>query len=570
MRVLAFLAATLLSIAAPQLHIDLRYYYGSPAAERDNRRQLSDEVHAFLRTRVSDVASPQQLNAWLDRYDGLLKALEKDDVYVYLRAEEDDADTGDARADDAIASEEDALAAHVDQVLEALGRDRALHFAAVYPPLARYRYFIVLAISRAAHVVSPDRTRDADATLAVTPASYKALRKQVIAAHGKDAAAFALHQDEFASMLVTVAMANDAIARARGLHNAVDAAYFDRSLTSASVDRVLTAVRTSDAYRRYDAVLASAAAKRSVSTQPGLIPIDDALATIVAAEQPMGSVYSDAFSKLLDPRNGRLELCTEPACDTTGFSVGFAGIRSALFVGGDYVGNTNGVRKIAHEAAHAVHRELMSEHQPIAVYNLGPQWMFESFAIFNEFLLFDHLYATADSPVERAYYTNAFLDDATFNVFGSAEETELEAQLHHAIIARSARTAADFDAITLRVFAHYDPLASRDPGVRYYWARDSLYFTDPLYDVNYLYAGLLALNYLDAFERDPSSFSKRYVALLENGFTEPPAGLERRFLGIDITDERGLVRTATTLIDRRTAALKRLYEEAEASGAPNL
>ena len=570
MKVLAFFSAMLLSVAAPQCHIDLSYYYRSPAAERDNRRHITDEVHAFLRSRVSEISSPQQLNAWLDRYDGLLEALEKDDVYVYLRAEENDADTSDARADVAIAAEEDALAAHVDQEIKELGCDRALSFAAVYAPLARYRYFILSAGSRAAHAVSPDRTRGADATLAATRTSYKKLRKHVIAAQGKDATAFAPHQEAFASMLVTIATANDAIAHVRGFRDAVEAAYFDRSLTSASVDRVLAAVRASDAYRRYDAVQGSAAAKRFASTPVRHMPIDAALTTIVAAERPMGSIYSDAFADLLNPRNGRLELCTDPACDNSGFSLGFAGIRSALFVGGSYVGNTNDVRKIAHEAAHAVHRELMSEHQPIAVYNLGPQWMFESFAIFNELLLFDHLYATTDSPAERAYYAKAFLDDATFNVFGSAEETELEAHLQYAIAARSARTAADFDAITLRVFARYDPLANTLPGTRYYWARDSLYFTDPLYDVNYLYAGLLALRYLDDFERDPSAFSRRYVALLENGFTEPPAGLERRFLGIDITDERGLVRTATTLIDRRTAALNRLYKEAESEGAPNM
>ncbi len=51
----------------------------------------------------------------------------------------------------------------------------------------------------------------------------------------------------------------------------------------------------------------------------------------------------------------------------------------------------------------------------------------------------------------------------------------------------------------------------------------------------------------------------RYVALLKNGFNDSPAALERRFLGIDLTDEKALVANAAALIDARTEALSKLY-----------
>jgi hypothetical protein len=60
--------------------------------------------------------------------------------------------------------------------------------------------------------------------------------------------------------------------------------------------------------------------------------------------------------------------------------------------------------------------------------------------------------------------------------------------------------------------------------------------------VNYLYAGLLALQYFSDFERDPAVFSRRYVALLKNGFNDEPA----------------LVANASALIQRRTDLLKAL------------
>jgi oligoendopeptidase F len=81
--------------------------------------------------------------------------------------------------------------------------------------------------------------------------------------------------------------------------------------------------------------------------------------------------------------------------------------------------------------------------------------------------------------------------------------------------------------------------------------------------VNYLYAGLLAERYFADFERDPNEFAPRYVALLKNGFDDSPAALERRFLGIDLSDERALVENSAMLIDARTAVLEKLYSSGE-------
>ncbi len=70
--------------------------------------------------------------------------------------------------------------------------------------------------------------------------------------------------------------------------------------------------------------------------------------------------------------------------------MGTLGATTGLFYGG-FDGSTNAVRAVAHEAGHAIHRQFMAEHQPIAAYNGGPKFMSESFAIFNELLLLDHL-----------------------------------------------------------------------------------------------------------------------------------------------------------------------------------
>ena len=292
--------------------------------------------------------------------------------------------------------------------------------------------------------------------------------------------------------------------------------------------------------------------------QPQPIPFAEAVPLILAADRRAGPVISGEFEQLFDPKNARVDWCRAKTCDDTGFSVGTVGATTGLFYGG-FDGSTNAVRAVAHEAGHAIHRQFMAEHQPIAAYNGGPKFMSESFAIFNELLLLDHLGRSAATPAAQAYYLRRFLDDATFQVFGSAEETALEETLHADIAAGKARTAADLDARTLATLAAFTPRPLMADETKAYWARNKLYFIDPFYDVNYLFAGLLALDYLRQFERDPQDFERRYVALQGNGFDDTAAVLLKRFMQIDIDDPDALVRGATGLIATRSATLAALY-----------
>jgi oligoendopeptidase F len=505
--------------------IDLSRYFSSGAAEATSRAAALAEARAFVRSATP--RSAPALYAWLQRYDSLLRLLERHDVYVYLRAEEDDRDVADAGADDALGGVEETLYERISNAAKELGTADVISLTA-QPPLMAYRYLLQRALLASKHRLSAADVR-AVAT-AVTPVlesaatTYKALRK------ANDP--IAEHQDAYAALLVSIVSANTGIARLRGFTGAAEASYFDKSLSAASVQRTLNAVRASRAYGRFRQVATSAPQPEFT---PAPVAIADAIPLILAAEQPMGTQYSNQYEALYAPANARLDICTEPNCDATGFSVGFSQVTSAAFFG-DYDGSVNSMRAVAHESGHAVHRQFMNLFQPIAAYNEGPHFMFESFAIFNELLFLDHLYRTAPNDAQRAYYLKYFLTDATFQVYGSAEETDLESAIYRGVAARSLRTAADLDKLTTATFATYDPTSAKDPSTPLYWARNRLFFSDPLYDVNYLYAGLLALRYFDDYRRNPQDFSRRYVALLENGFNADPAVLEKKFLGIDLND----------------------------------
>ncbi|HEX5208970.1 MAG TPA: M3 family metallopeptidase [Steroidobacteraceae bacterium] len=580
-------AAAAGSDAGSGYHFDTkRYLFRAPADEQARRIELLAEVHGFLKQPASSLDTPPALARWLTAYDSLSKRLNRHDLYVYLRSEEDTNDHADAAADDTLQTAIAKLESTARSMLTQIGAGSLHRYLASDTSLGAYRYFIDSNVARTAHE-TPCAAAGALLTAPVLESltgSYKSLADHLppVAASqpSTGAAAFAArwkpyleNEDRFASLLVPILRLHEGEARLQGFEGAPAAAYSRDQLTTSEVNGALAAVRGSDGYERYIAVLVAAASRRlhvvpaalhawdldrADTYRPARVPFPDALRLILASEQPMGAAYAGQFARLFDPFSGRLEWCRAETCDRAGFSLGYAGVTSGLFYG-SYTGDVNSVRALAHEAGHAVHRQLMAENQPLAVYNEGPKFIFESFAIFNGFLALDHLYRTARSPAARAYYLNRFLDDATFEVWGSARETDLEQSMYAAAERGKLHDAADLDALTLWVFRRYMPRPALDPRMRVYWAHDRLYFTDPNYDVNYLFAGLLALEYMRQFERDPKGFAPRYLALLRNGFSATPQELEKTFLGIDLEAPAALVKDAAQLIGRRADVLERLY-----------
>jgi oligoendopeptidase F len=588
LKIVAMLAALFAPQAKSSNDVDLRRYFPTGSAERSQREQLLAEVDAFTTVSPSSLSTAGALLEWLTKRESLAKSLHRHDIYVYLRAEEDTDDHADASADAAISDALGRIDAATEREFERLGSAALNNLMAQNTGLAAYRYFIESTLRQAEHASqneNPVRLL-ADPALSSLADSYRSLLRFVqpspsspvsnATARDEFEAGWEPYQKNeiaFSGLLIPIVQLQDGKARLRGFAGAPEAAYFAAGLTAAEVNGVLAALQRSTAYKRYEVVITSAAAQQLHEStvklhawdvdaadiyQPTRSDFSDAVSLILAAEQPMGAEYAGQFARLFEPANHRVELCEGDRCDNTGFSFGYASATSGLFYG-SYRGTTDSIRALAHEAGHAVHRELMNENQPLAAYNSGPHFMFESFAIFNELLLLDRLYDTAPTPAAKAYYLHKFLDDATFQIYGSAREADLEQQIYSGVRNGGVHGAKDLDTLTLKVFSQYLGAPELAPELSLYWARNRLYFTDPLYDVNYLFAGLLALEYFRQFEADPQNFSRRYVSLLKNGFTDTPQRLAAKFLGIDLDNSERMVSNATTLIEERTATLEMSY-----------
>ncbi|MGI8498560.1 MAG: hypothetical protein ACR2OG_13360 [Gemmatimonadaceae bacterium] len=148
-------------------------------------------------------------------------------------------------------------------------------------------------------------------------------------------------------------------------------------------------------------------------------------------------------------------------------------------------------------------------------------------------------------------------------MFKTARESAFEQARYDSVAAGMASTADQLERLLQQVGARYsvwfgaDSLGRAERTME--WVNALQFFTRPLYRVNYLYAKLLALAYLDRFTRNSASFAPAYAALLRNGYDAPPDVLLHRFLGVGLADPE-LVRAAH-IIDARVAELERLTKE---------
>lgn len=588
-----------------QYHVNLGLYFENAQAEKADRTKLLAEIVAFPRTAPPDVGPFED---WFHHAELLSKRLARHDAYLQLRAALDINDRAAADADDRIGVAEDALASVLDGALRGLGQDKLARFQKQAPSLARYAFAFQRATRTLPHQLQPEQERTlddiADPALSDWWKLYQDIQRsthfaQIRASDGrgldvrKDAKAlrldpdrtvreaawrglldgYASHLDGYADILLGIVRMHTRIAHLRHFPDAPSQVYFRQFLSRREVDETLAAVQARAAvYQHYqkvredhirmtDGIADPESWDMALPDSGFAVPrftLDQTRANALAALAPLGKEYVAQFRALIDPANHRMDVAVDEGHrESGGFSVGGPGLTSALFVQ-TYRGYLDDNRVLIHEGSHAVHKQLMSDAGISPFYQSGPSWMFEAFAILNEFLLYDHLYRTSSSPAAKAYYLNALVNDMTFQIFGSAEEGTLEQAIYDGVATGRISKAADLDALTLATLDKFERPRPSEPERAHLWATKRLMYQDSLYLVNYLYAGLIATRMYDMALRSPAAFRKRYLELLKGGFHVPPQKLLAMFFGHPVNWPE-LVKSDAQIVDARVDELGRLY-----------
>jgi oligoendopeptidase F len=580
------------------LTIDLaRHYFASPAAEISARAELSAAL-THLGQFKGHLNSSSRLLAALRANDLVQKLSYKHGSYLGLRCSMDRADPACAAAAQ-INADVAAKTAFLNPEILAIPQERLQGFYAAEPGLSEYR-FALDNIGRAApHVLAPEPAELLDKFAAAITGWQYSLYGQVVsqipfgmvqAADGtldvirqrnliaastdsrvredgfrKRYAGYARQRELLAFALIHTAQAQDMLAKAHRYPDAPGRKYISLYFKPEQVRGLLTRIaQLGDIVKRYQRIRAQDIEQQyhqpahpwdMSAPAPGLVPprysLAEARSVLHKALNGLGPEYQRAFDELLDPALGRADILPGGARNryAGGFSVGFPGSISALFIG-RYDGTFKDLSVIAHEGGHAAHRALMDLNGVVPSYSAGPNFLFESFAAFNELLLADHLASQASEPALRRYYREQWMNIKGLDAFYGAQDALLEQAIYDGVAKGSVKNADDLDNLTAKVDGQFSIFPAQFDELRTRWATMSLAYEDPLYDINYVYGGLLALKYFQLYTTNPGEFAPRYIALLKNGFDRPPAALLERFLKINLYDP-ALLDDALTLLGRR-------------------
>ncbi|HEY5338033.1 MAG TPA: M3 family metallopeptidase [Rhizomicrobium sp.] len=598
----ALAAATPVPAQSPAAGL-ARYYFATPAAELKARDDLARQLGDLETYKTSLAKNAGTLAAALGKFEQIQTAAIRHDAYLHLRCSDDSSDTASCDGEDAVDNMVDSRTAFLQSAI-AVMPDAKLAVMLKSPALAPYAHAIAEMRRQNGHdagaaaeevlaKLSPDLTswQDDLYELALKHAAFGSVStpqgpmdvvRQRIAllvypdrairqkAFEQRLAGYDRIRDDAAFALLHTVSAGNAKSLLHKFANAPDAKYFAMGFDPAHTRALIEKVSQSGTLLKRFETIRNADLKRALgiadpapwdARMPALTvaphTLDDARAIYHNVFAQLGPLYQGQFDALLDPANERTDIALSAVSNrySGGFSVGSTGVMSMLFVG-NFSGTYKDMSVIAHEGGHAVHRALMDANKVRPIYAEGPHYLFESFAIFNELLLADYLAAHAATPAEKRYYDEQFLDVKGLDYIRGAQDAALEQAFYDGVAAGTLHNADDLDALTLKIDSRFSQWPEKFPELKNRWAALQLAYEDPLYNVNYLYGGLLALQYYKLWKASPQAFAASYVALLQNGFNDTPANLLKRFLKIDLNDEAALVANAQSVDAEKLAALE--------------
>jgi oligoendopeptidase F len=579
-----------------------RYYFASPEIELAARAEL-DQALRGLQSYEGRLDNGPNLLMALQAYEKVQTLYRRHDGYLHLRCarNRDGAACGDEQQ---LQSTTAAQVAFLTPAILALGKPRLEALLVTEPRLTPYRFALEAMLRDSEHTLAKDLQACLDRVHPELADWQYDLYEQILAgisfgtvetqsgpldvnrqrsrlatspdAHVREEAfkhryqGFLSQRRLIAFSLIHTVKAQNLLAQEHRYHDAPTRKYFGMELNPEQTKTLLNLMgQRGDVVKRFEKIRSSdfeEATKTSMhawdlqALPPGLVipaaPLSDVPRIFHEAFAALGAEYQSAFDDLLNPLSARADVVPGgmPGRYQGGFSIGFQGSMSILFFG-RYDGTFKDLSVIAHEGGHAVHRALMSAHGLSPLYADGPAFLFESFAAFNELLLADYMAAHSTDPRLRRYYLEQWMGIKGLDAFYGAQDALLEQKIYDGVSSGSVQGADDLDKITDTVDSQFSIFPAITPELRNRWATASLMYEDPLYDVNYVYGGLLALKYYQLYSRDRNAFVARYVALLKNGFDGPPATLLKQFLDIDLLDS-SLLADDLSLLDGKLKQLE--------------
>lgn len=529
-----------------------RNFFISPQAEKADRDRLYATLKDLESLKGRVAKSADNLYRGLKLNDAVQVQLNRHYSYLYLRNAVNTNDETSRTESASLDAEVTARTAFLQQELMQIDEKTLNHLVSQNQRLKEYLPAIAAVRRYQSHRLSLKEEELLSATAPNNDWPYELYEKLTTRREVGPQ-----ERELFAFALMRLAGAGTRLAQLHHFDDAAGEAYFNSYWTKAEVDTLLAQIaQKADLYKRYQRLRAD---HSKPASQPPRFTISQASEIIRNSLSPLGSDYGRELAALLDPANGRMDIVPGEHRKRGGFSQGFIGTDSVFYSFG-FAGTYNDMRILTHESTHAVHRQLMNRNHVLPAYAEGPHYLFEAFAIFNEFLFPDYLYNHESEPLRKQFYLEQFLEGKGTAMFYVAPEVALEHAVYEGVKDGSIKRADDLDALTMRVYSPYSISPEKNAELKSQWTKLSLMYEDPFYYVNYIYGAMLALKFYEMYTRDPEHFIPRYIALIKNGFDAPPAILLKRFLDIDLHDPQ-LVANALSVIEKKVDLLEKSYQQ---------
>ncbi len=390
----------------------------------------------------------------------------------------------------------------------------------------------------------------------------------------KTHAALASHRDIYAFSLSRRIKTANRLARVRNYRDRADEVHFKMFLSTDEVREIYEKIaRTAGTHKRFQRMRADRIKKQSGYSEVqywdrNFVPanftlprfsISDTTRLLNDSLAVLGSEYSRELAALLDPANGRLDIVGGENRVPGAFANGHLGNPKSIFFCFNYEGYFDDVDAFAHETGHAVHFQLMGNNKVRPAYSYGPAYFTESFAMFNELVVLDHLYTDERDLARKIYFLEQFMVYANW-LYSNTLTAAIEQAIYDEVGKSETAGPDEFDAVAKRVGSRFSIWYEKHDELKMRWHDIHHFYNAPMYYPNYVYAQLLALKYYEMYKRDPKVFLPKYLDLMRNGFNAPPSALLKKYLAIDLRDAQ-LVPNAVSVLDVRLNELEELYKK---------
>jgi oligoendopeptidase F len=286
------------------------------------------------------------------------------------------------------------------------------------------------------------------------------------------------------------------------------------------------------------------------------IAYDDAVATIIAALQPLGPEYGAIVQQAFASR--WVDVYETQGKRTGGYSWGSYDTPPYIMV--NYNGTPRDMSIVAHELGHSVHSYLTHQHQP-KVYGGCDGLTTETAAIVNELLLEDYRLQQAATPAERMRLLNEQIDNLLTTTLRQVLFAEFEYEAHALAQRGEALTAERIGQLYLDTFHKYwGPDLARDPENAVYWARVPHFYMNH-YVFRYPLAYCAAVALAENVRAEKPGARDAYLDMLKAGSSEYPLELLRH-AGVDLRTPAP-IEAALRRFERLTGELESLLAGAK-------